>query len=292
MARYEHMKNIAIIGSGNFGGNLGRLFASRHTVTLGSRNPEQTRAKLPGMRRVMAAKSASRSNPSTKSSMKHWLTSIIEAVVFGISTVHAQPIDLTKTKLQPVNVSFSTKEIKGRSAVLVTKNPAIEAVDEATFVKLVGTDFKNGTIEVEVLSRLLKDAPTQARGFIGVAFRINEDNSRFESFYVRPTNGRADDQLRRNRSTQYFSYPDFKFDRLRKESPGKYESYADMALNEWIAIKIVVRDDKAKMYLNGSEHPVLLVNDLKHGADSSGAIGLWVDVGTEGFFCNLRVYHQ
>ena len=164
--------------------------------------------------------------------MKHWLTSIIASVTLGISTVHAQPIDLMKTTLQPVNVSFSTKEIMGRSAVLVTKDPAIEAVDEATFVKLVGTDFKNGTIEVEVLSRLLKDAPAFARGFIGVAFRINEDNSRFESFYVRPTNGRADDQLRRNRATQYFSYPDFKFDRLRKESPGRYESYADMTLNE------------------------------------------------------------
>jgi hypothetical protein len=224
--------------------------------------------------------------------MKHSLTSIIALVGLGISTLPAQPIDLMKATLQPINVSFSMKEIMGRSAVLVTKNPAIEAVDEATFVKLVGTDFKNGTIEVEVLSRLLTDAPAHARGFIGVAFRINGGNSRFESFYVRPTNGRADDQLRRNRATQYFSFPDFKFDRLRQEAPGKYESYADMTLNEWIAIRIVVRDDQAKMYLNGSEHPALVVNDLKHGANSSGAIGLWVDVGTEGYFSNLRVYPQ
>lgn len=141
-------------------------------------------------------------------------------------------------------------------------------------------------------SRLLKDAPAFARGFIGVAFRINEDNSRFESFYARPTNGRAEDQPRRNGATQYFSCPDFKFDRLRKESPGRHEACADMTLNEWIAIKIVARDDKAKMYINGSEHPALVVNDLKHGADSSGAIGLWVDVGTEGYFSNLRVYPQ
>lgn len=224
--------------------------------------------------------------------MKHMLMSIIASVVLGASTVHAQPIDLMKAALQPVNVSSSTKEIMGRSAMLVIKDPAIEAFDEATFVKLVGTDFKNGTIEVEVLSRLLSDAPDFARGFIGVAFRINEDNSRFESFYVRPTNARADDQLRRNRSTQYFSYPDYKFDRLRKETPGQYESYADMALNEWITIKIVVRDTQARMYLNGNEQPVLVVNDLKHGADSSGAVGLWVDVGTEGYFSNFRVYPQ
>jgi hypothetical protein len=224
--------------------------------------------------------------------MKHWLTSIIAAVVLGISMAQAQPIDLAKATLQAVNVSSSTNKILGRSAVRVTKDPAIKAFDEATFVKLVGTDFTNGTIEVEVLSRLLQDAPDFARGFIGVAFRINAANSRFESFYVRPTNGRAEDQLRRNGATQYFSYPDFKFDRLRKEAPGKYESYADMTLNEWIAMKIVVQDDKAKLYLNGSAQPVLVVNDLKHGANSSGAIGLWVDVGTEGYFSNLRVDPQ
>lgn len=55
------MKNIAIIGSGNIGGNLARLFASKHKVTLGSRNPGQTRAKFPGLNvtdYAQAAKSA------------------------------------------------------------------------------------------------------------------------------------------------------------------------------------------------------------------------------------------
>lgn len=220
--------------------------------------------------------------------MRPWLASLVVSSVFGLSTMSAQPIDLAKAPLQPVNVSFSTKEFMGRSAVLVTKDPAITADDEATFVKLVGSEFRDGVIEVEVLSRLLANAPAHARGFIGVAFRINAEHSRFESFYVRPTNGRAEEQLRRNRATQYFSYPDYKYDRLRKEAPGHYESYADMALNTWIAIKIVVQGSRAKLYLNGGEHPVLIVNDLKHG-DSSGAIGLWVDVGTEGYFSNLRL---
>jgi predicted dinucleotide-binding enzyme len=42
------MKNISILGSGNIGGNLARLFASKHNVILGSRNPEHTRTKFPG----------------------------------------------------------------------------------------------------------------------------------------------------------------------------------------------------------------------------------------------------
>ncbi len=222
--------------------------------------------------------------------MHPWLTTLVTAFAVGLSAARAQPVDLMKAALQPINVTFTTKEVMGRSAVLVTKNPAVVAVDEPTFVKLTGTEFTNGTIEIDVLSRLLEDAPDFARGFIGLAFRINADNSRFESIYLRPTNGRADDQVRRNRSTQYFSYPDFKFDRLRKDAPGKYESYADLALNEWITIRIVVRDDQAQLYVNQSKHPVLVVTDLKHGAKASGAIGLWVDVGTEGYFSNLRVY--
>ena len=190
---------------------------------------------------------------------------------------------------RPVNTFINTDEIEGKETIRVTKDPKVTAVDEATFAKLINSDFKNGIIEVKVLSKLLEDAPDFARGFIGIAFRIDESNAKFECIYIRPTNGRAEDQLRRNRSTQYFSYPDFKFDRLRKEASGVYESYADMGLNEWITIKIEVKDEKAKLYLNGREQPVLIVNDLKHGANASGGVGLWVDVGTEGHFTELKV---
>lgn len=191
--------------------------------------------------------------------------------------------------LRPVNTFVSMAGVDGIEALRVTKDPKVEAVDEATFAKVVDADFKNGVIEVTVLSKLLADAPAFARGFVGVAFRIGESNTQFECMYIRPTNGRAEDQLRRNRATQYFSYPDFKFDRLRTEAPGQYESYADMGLNEWIKLKIEVNGEQAKLYLNQSKQPVLIVNDLKHGADASGGIGLWVDIGTEGYFTDLRV---
>jgi hypothetical protein len=193
---------------------------------------------------------------------------------------------------RPVNTFINAYKVERKETIRVTKDPKVIAVDEATFARLIESDFKNGIIEVRVLSKLLENAPDFARGFIGIAFRIDENNSKFECIYIRPTNGRAEDQLRRNRSTQYFSYPDFKFDRLREEAPGKYESYADMGLNEWIKIKIEVKDEKAKLYINEGEHPVLLVNDLKHGTNASGGIGLWVDVGTEGYFTDLRVENE
>jgi len=184
---------------------------------------------------------------------------------------------------------MSIEKLMGKESVKVIKDSTVTEVDEPTFIKLKGIEFKNGTIEVKVLSRLLPNAPESARGFIGIAFRINDSNSKFECIYIRPTNGRVNIQLRRNRSIQYFSFPDYKFDRLRKEAPGEYESYADMGLNEWIKLKIIVKDSQAKFFINESKQPSLIVNDLKHGANSSGAIGLWVDVGTEGFFSELKI---
>ncbi len=102
-------------------------------------------------------------------------------------------------------------------------------------------------------------------------------------------NARADDQVRRNHYIQYYSYPDYKFDRLRKESPERYESYADMEMNKWISIRIEVKDAQAKLFLDNNKHPSLMVNDLKHGADLSGSIALWVDIGTEEYFKDLKI---
>ena len=114
------------------------------------------------------------------------------------------------------------------------------------------------------------------------------DGTRYECFYLRPKNGRSDDQLQRNHSAQYISAPEFLWQRLRSETPAKYETYVDLVPGEWTKMKIDVRGDKARLYVNGAEQPVLIVNDLKHG-DSKGAIALWVGPGTVAHFANLRV---
>jgi len=209
-------------------------------------------------------------------------------VIFG-NDLHAQLISFDKRNIEPVNVSLSVEKLRGKEVIKVIKDSGVKEVDEPTFVKIKGINFKNGTIEVKVLSRLLKDAPDFARGFIGIAFRINESNTKYESIYIRPVNARVDDQVRRNHSIQYYSYPDYKFDRLRKESPERYESYSDMEMNKWITMTIEVKGTQAKLFLNYNKQPSLIVNDLKHGANLSGAIGLWVEVGTEGFFADLKI---
>ena len=180
--------------------------------------------------------------------MKRTLLALISCLLLGTASLNAQQVRLTNNTLEPIQVSKSFEKAQGRQAVRVVKDSTVKEFDEPTFVRIKGIDFTNGTIEVKVLSRLLKTAPDFARGFMGIAFRINENNSKYESIYLRPTNARADDQVRRNHSIQYYAYPDYKFDRLRKEAPEAYESYADMALNEWITMKIVVKGKQAQLW--------------------------------------------
>ncbi|GGH24853.1 hypothetical protein GCM10007423_08620 [Dyadobacter endophyticus] len=212
--------------------------------------------------------------------------------LFVVCVASGQSIKLDLNRLEPIQASVSIQTVAGKQAFRVLKDTLVRKVDEPTFAKVKGVDFKNGTIEVKVLSRLLNDAPDYARGFIGVAFRIDGQNSKYESIYIRPTNGRADDQVRRNHSIQYYSYPEYKFDVLRKQAPEKYESYADMELNKWISLRVEVKGSNAKLFIDNNPQPSLVVNDLKLGSDTSGGIALWVEVGTEGFFSDLKISKQ
>ena len=198
-------------------------------------------------------------------------------------------IDIGLDNLNLNDVVPSIAEHEGSEALRLVLTPDAETPDNPTFARIKNLEFHNGVIEIEVAGRPLPDAIPEARGFIGVAFRIKDDLSAFECMYLRPTNGRAEQQLRRNRATQYFSYPDWKFDRLRTEVPGHYEAYVDLVTGAWTKMRIEVKGNKAKLFVHDNEHPTIIVNDLKHGPDLAGGIGLYIDNGTEGFFKNLMV---
>jgi hypothetical protein len=195
--------------------------------------------------------------------------------------------DATKMVVHKVTVSHDT--FKGRPAFRVNGN---EEKDVDRVVLLPEVPFQDGIIEVDVAGEADLQQYAAARGFIGIAFRSAADASTFEALYIRPTNGRADDQVRRNHSTEYISFPDYPWERMRKEWPEKYESYADVAPGEWIHLKIVVKGDKAQFYVGNATQPSLIVNDLKLGADRKGILALWVGLGTVGHFSNLKVTPQ
>ena len=196
------------------------------------------------------------------------------------------------SEMQPRNVKTEQVTHKGKKALRATDVGLPNGSDGVQLVILNKTEFQDGVIEIELAGEPAATAGTGARGFVGVAFRVaaeaGKDASKYECFYLRPTNGRADDQVRRNHSAQYISYPEFPWQRLRKEFPEKYESYVDLVPGEWTKVKIEVRGDKAKLYVHDAPQPVLVVNDLKQGA-SQGQIALWVGTGTVAHFANLRV---
>jgi len=189
-----------------------------------------------------------------------------------------------------VKIQTDVASYRGRRAVkIVNDDGPAGTVSGGQVLAIVKTsDFKDGTIEAEIAGFPRQGAKPSTRGFIGIAFRVQDRGSRYEAFYLRMTNGRTEDQLQRNHSAQYVSHPDFPWNRLREEKPGVYESYVDLVAGEWTRIRIVVSGTKAQLYVNGSDQPCLIVNDLKLG-ESHGQVALWTGSDTEAYFSNLKI---
>ena len=190
--------------------------------------------------------------------------------------------------LKTINGRSEIVTYRGRRAVHLVAAPDHRSDDNVLAI-LGDADFANGTIEARVAGAPRSDAPPDARGFIGMAFRVQPDPSRYENLYLRPTNGRADDQLRRNHSVQYASEPDFPWPRLREESPGKYETYVDLDPGAWTDVKITVSDRRAQLFVNGATQPCLIVNDLKLGA-AHGRVALWAHWSTDAYFSSAAIH--
>ncbi len=197
-------------------------------------------------------------------------------------------VPLRPETLEAINTEIKPAQFKGRPAVQLLPPAGKELSDEDMLAIVPGSSFKDGTVEVELAGAPRAGARADMRGFIGIAFRVQNKGEKFECFYLRPANGRANDQLRRNHSLQYIASPEFGWKRLRDQHPGEYESYADLVSGQWTKVRIVVTGTKAQLYVNGASQPSLIVNDLKLG-ESQGAIALWSHTSTEGYFSNLKV---
>lgn len=204
---------------------------------------------------------------------------------------------IAQTRLFPIErgegltarkVAISSQRYEGSDALHVAEPVGQGDTSEDKLAILDGFTFGNGTIELELASRPGPGANPGARGFVGVAFRVSEDASSFECIYLRPTNGRSDDQERRNHSTQYISFPAHPWHLLRKETPSRYESYVDLEPGVWTKVRIAVQGTQAKLFIHDVEQPALIVNDLKLG-ERQGRIALWIGPGTLAWFRNLRV---
>lgn len=222
--------------------------------------------------------------------------SLAAPVVSGQSTktnTQALKLALDSTSgIEAENGQLKVVTYRGRRALQLVPLAGQEAADNSMLAVLTNSDFKNGTIELEVSGAPRKSAAPNMKGFIGLAFHLREEKeAKFEMFYIRPSNARVDDQLQRNHSVQYVSEPGYGWQKLRAENPGVYESYADLEPGVWTKLKIVVSGAKAQLYVNGATQPCLVVTDLKQG-ESHGKIALWAHSTTEAYFSRISIRPQ
>jgi len=226
------------------------------------------------------------------------LVALVTAVLPNLAVAQARSYPLESANgLRVHNVAAEPATHKGRKGVRLVvdtasvrqQRAAAGQLDAETLALVEGVEFSSGVIEAEIAGVPAPGAGEGARGFVGIAFRLQPDMRTYDAFYLRATNGRAEDQERRNHAAQYIAHPDWPWFRLRRETPSRYESYIDLVPDEWTRVRIEVRGDKARLYVHGQQQPTLIVNDVKSGANGRGGIALWIGPGTVAHFRNLTV---
>jgi hypothetical protein len=213
---------------------------------------------------------------------------VISALAWGLPASprisgqsRAIPVDLAKLAggkgLRVFNRTVSTDKDGARSGVRLSEAPG----DGVAYLE--GTEFSNGTIELDI-----KGKDVQQQSFVGVAFH-GVDETTFDAVYFRPFNFKAEDPARRIRAVQYVSHPTYTWNKLRAEHPGQYEKAVSPAPdpNGWFHARIVVASPKVSVFVEDAKEPSLVVTQLSERR--KGLVGLWVGNTSGGEFANLQL---
>jgi len=138
---------------------------------------------------------------------------------------------------------------------------------------LKDAEFKDGIIEYDV-------CVTGARSYPGVNFRVQAPG-KHEHFYIRPHRaGLYPDALQYTPSTNGNSA-------WQLYSGFGYTNPVELPKNEWVSVRLEVKDSQARVFLNDVESPVLEMFKLKH-EPSVGTIGLAGPTNGSAYFSNFR----
>ena len=171
--------------------------------------------------------------------------------------------------------------LHGRNIIDIDPLHLSKGEEEDGLLWLKNFDFTNGTIEFDVKGR-----DVRGESFVGLALH-GVDRSRFDVIYFRPFNFKSEEK--KNNAIQYVSLPDFTWRKLREEHPGVYENAVTPVPDPegWVHTKIVVNYPTIKVFLENSDVPTLVVDQLSK--QKKGWIGFWVGSYSEGEFKNLKI---
>lgn len=207
-----------------------------------------------------------------------------EGKVVAKAISYLKDIPLTKNNLTALHTTLEILD----EGIKSVKNEKIEEDDTNSYVTINDLKMKNGIIECDMKSQLLPDCWEAARGFIGIAFRIDDQDREFEGFYIRPTNGKGcTNEFRRAHGCQYFAYPGYIWSYYREHGINDFEAPVEtIALDEWAHVKVELIDDHARFWVNNEL--VLEVNKLQH-TPQAGRIGFNTHIDSQCYFKNLKV---
>lgn len=153
--------------------------------------------------------------------------------LFSFAGVHAQDVDESRWELSENGAEITN--YLGRKSIRINRGIA----------DLKDLQFKNGTISYDI-------AMEEKRGFSGVFFRWNDNSA--EYFYLRPhMSGNPDANQYTPRFNGLAGWQLYHSPRFA--APTVYR------FNEWISVRLVVKDNKMDVYID-SEEPVLHVDNL------------------------------
>ena len=210
-------------------------------------------------------------------------STLIVAAALLAGKLNAQivtPDLLTKDKWTLVNRSATVTKEGDKFGIFLNEAPG----DGAMILK--DYDFSNGTIELDI-----KGKDLMGQSFVGIAFHVQSNNA-YDAIYFRPFNFFNTDTARRSRAVQYIAMPNFPWEKLRKDSPGKYENKVKAVPdpNAWFHVKIQMKGKHIQVFVNDEKTSCLSVQKLS--SHTTGSIALWVGNNSSGSFANLKITPQ
>ncbi len=105
------------------------------------------------------------------------------AVPLGGRAASNQPnTSIDPASLEAHHVKVEAAEFLGRKAIRLTTVPPDK--DGEGFALVRGTDFQDGTIDVDVAVKITTPPGVRMPGFTGLAFRMSADGASFEDVYL------------------------------------------------------------------------------------------------------------
>ncbi len=196
-----------------------------------------------------------------------------------VSTVWSQEIKSNNLGYIPHNRTIEQLTENNKSIVRLSE----ESGSGVAWIKDLA--FSEGVIEFDAKGR-----DVLQKSFIGIAFH-GVDNETYETVYFRPFNFQSTDSARRIHAVQYSFEPKFGFQQLRNTQKDKYESAvkpSTVKATDWFHVKVEIRGEKIKVFLNGFQEPCLEVITLNPNPMGK-MIGFWVGNNSNGDFANFKV---